>query len=154
MKKLLLVIGLTLFIGGCATQQQTGQTTGAIAGAVLGGLLGNAVDCKGCLAIGSVVGAVAGSAIGGSIGRNMDQNDMRRVNNSINSTPTGQTSTWVNPDTNIKYGVTPTKTYRDNRTNDYCREVTFSKSHVSGRQKHEEVYGNACRQPDGSWKLQ
>jgi surface antigen len=61
---------------------------------------------------------------------------------------TNQPSSWTNPDTGNSYTVTPTQTYESQGTP--CREFTMN-SQIGG--KTEQVYGTACRQADGSWKI-
>lgn len=152
MKKIMLIMVLLFAVAGCAsTGQQNGKLGGAAAGGALGAIIGNAVDCKGCALIGGLMGAVAGGYVGGEIGKRMDAQDAARMNNTINTTPTGQTIAWSNPDTGIRYDVTPTRTYREPRSADFCREVTIGQAEVGG--KRQEVYGTACRKPDGSWKM-
>ncbi len=152
MKYVIMMLVLVFAMYGCAsTGQQNGKMGGAVTGGALGAIIGNAVDCKGCALIGGLLGAAAGGYVGGEIGKRMDEQDAARMNNTINTAPTGQTVSWSNPDTSIKYDVTPTRTYREPRANDYCREVTIGQADVGGNR--QEVYGTACRQPDGSWKM-
>ena len=56
---------------------------------------------------------------------------------------------WTNPDTGHTGTVTPTRTYQSG--NGYCREFQNTVT-IDG--KKENAYGTACRQPDGSWKVQ
>jgi surface antigen len=125
---------------------------GAVVGGGLGAVLGNALDCQGCALIGGLVGAAIGGYTGNQIGQRMDQQDAARTQSAVNSRPTGSVTSWSNPDTGMQYDVTPTRTYKSPTTGDYCREVTIGQAEVGGQRK--EVYGTACRQPDGSWKMQ
>ena len=63
---------------------------------------------------------------------------------------TGQASTWKNPDSGNSGSITPTKTYQS-AGGQYCRE--YQQTITVGGEKHQ-AYGTACRQPDGSWKIQ
>ena len=148
-------IGILLLVAtlmGCATtnQETTGTWVGGAAGATLGALAGRAIGGKNATWIGGIVGGLAGGAIGKNIGRHMDQQDATMAMQAVNRTPTGQTSSWQNPDTGYQYDVTPTRTYQESGR--YCREVTIGEAKIGG--KREEVYGTACRQPDGSWEMQ
>jgi len=87
--------------------------------------------------------------IGGAIGRSMDETDRLRTAASLETVRTGVPSTWRNPDTGNQYVVTPTKTYES--ASGPCREYTID-AVIGG--KKQKVYGTACRQPDGSWKIQ
>jgi surface antigen len=62
---------------------------------------------------------------------------------------TGTTSTWRNPDTGHYGEITPTRTWET--PSGPCRE--FQQTIYIDGQAHEGV-GTACRQPDGTWKIQ
>ena len=153
MKKLVIASLAAILVSGCATTgEQNGTWGGAAVGGALGAIIGDAVDCKGCALIGGVAGALLGGSVGRNIGRRMDAVDARRTAHAIDRVPDGRTSTWQNPNTNYQYTVTPTKTYINQGTGDYCREVTIGQARVG--EERQKVYGTACRQPDGSWKMQ
>jgi surface antigen len=66
------------------------------------------------------------------------------------SGPIGQPSVWNNPDTGNSGAITPTRTYQlANGT--YCREY---KQTITVGGEEQQAYGTACRQPDGTWKIQ
>jgi len=148
MKKLLIFIISGLFIAtslhGCATKEEAGALTGAIVGATVGSTVGKGRG-KG-LAI--WLGAVAGTVIGSTMGRYMDEQDRIRTSLILEKNPTHQSSTWRNPDTGYDYTVTPTRTY--DVAQGPCREFTLD-AIIGG--KTQQVYGTACRQQDGSWKV-
>ncbi len=149
---LLLVVAL----GGCA---QVGQgiednpktTLGGMLGAAGGGLIAAAA---GGGAAGIVGGVLLGGLLGGAIGNHLDQRDkqlaMQNAQRTLESARTGQTSTWHNPDSGHSGSITPTKTYQA-ASGQYCRE--YQQKVIIGGEPHES-YGTACRQPDGSWKIQ
>ena len=153
MNRFLMVLVLAFVVSGCAsTGQQNGTWGGAAVGGGVGAVLGNALDCHGCALIGGLLGAAIGGYTGSEIGKRMDAQDAARTQNAVNHLPTGASTAWKNPDTGIQYDVTPTRTYADRSTGDFCREVTIGQAEVGGQRK--EVYGTACRQPDGSWMMQ
>lgn len=153
MKKFLTVLVLAFVVSGCAsTGEQNGRWGGAAVGGGLGAVLGNAADCHGCALIGGLIGAAIGGYTGGEIGKRMDAQDASRTSHAIESRPTGTVTKWQNPDTGMQYDVTPTRTYKSTSTGDYCREVTIGQAEIGS--KRQEVYGTACRQPDGSWEMQ
>jgi surface antigen len=80
----------------------------------------------------------------------MDKYDESQVSNALETTPSGYSSTWVNPDTRTRYEAIPEppRQYRDGRVE---RDVTVRMQMANG--KHETVYAKAYRQPDGSWQL-
>ena len=138
------------FLSGCATYHTPSrETQGAVAGGVIGGLLGSTVgDGRGTVwaaAAGTLIGALVGS----NIGRQLDELDRHRAGQTLETARTGSSREWVNPDSGTEYTVTPTRTY-DSGYGTPCREFTMD-AEVGGRT--EQVYGTACRQADGSWKM-
>jgi len=140
-----LVAALTL--PGCATQGPREQA-GTVIGGVLGGVLGAQVGRGSGRTVAIIAGTLAGTAIGGAVGQSMDDNDRRKVAETLEGVRTGVPATWNNPDTGAQYSVTPTRTYET--AGGPCREFTTD-ALIGGRR--ESVYGTACRQPDGSWKV-
>ena len=149
---LTLLISVTLiFAMGCAstTKQQEGAVIGTVIGGVLGAELGNDKRSSGRKNVSILAGALIGGLIGSSIGQYMDDVDRMKTGRALENSPTGVSSSWVNPDTSNRYIVTPTKTYEQDVGP--CREYTMQ-AIIGGKQ--ETVYGTACRQADGSWKTQ
>lgn len=144
-----LTVFCSLFFTGCATHQGEQERTGMVIGGVLGGLLGSQVGRGDGRTAAIIIGTLAGTAIGGSIGQSMDETDRMKTTHSLETVRTGVPSRWQNPDTGNNYTVTPTRTYESEGAP--CREYTID-AVIGG--KREEVYGTACRQPDGSWKTQ
>ncbi len=93
-------------------------------------------------------GTIAGAVIGGAIGKNMDRNDKARVNRALEDNQLGQPAYWHNASSGANYEVVPVKnvTYQGNQ---YCREYR-TVANIGG--KKQQMYGTACRQPDGSWQ--
>lgn len=134
-------------VAGCETPP-TQEQTGRVVGGVLGGVLGAQVGRGSGRTAATIVGTIVGAAIGGSIGRSMDDNDRRRTAEALETGRTGASSEWVNPDSGNRYTVVPTRTYGG--AQGPCREYTID-AVVGGRP--EKIYGTACRQPDGSWRV-
>ena len=149
-------IALVAFIvSGCQSMGQTvadnpKATGGAALGAAGGGLIAAAA---GGGAAGIVGGVLLGGLLGGAVGNALDQRDKQMAYQAqqaaLESTRTGQTETWRNPDTGHYGSYTPTKTY-ETSSGQYCREYQ-EKVVIDG--KTSSAYGTACRQPDGSWKI-
>ena len=79
----------------------------------------------------------------------MDDVDKLKMERALERNRSGQTSTWVNPDTHNRYAVTPTRTqYVDGEP---CRDFTQDAT-IDG--KAEQVRGTACRQSNGDWRVQ
>jgi surface antigen len=152
MKRLAVVAISAVLLAGCA-ENGPKQNAGALLGAVAGGLLGGSVTHGSGQAVAVGAGAFLGAVAGSEIGRSLDQTDrlyMARTQQSAFETArSGQTITWVNPDTGHGGAITPKPAYQQGN-GEYCREYT-QKITVGGRT--ETGYGTACRQPDGSWKI-
>jgi surface antigen len=142
------VVAGTAGLSGCATVDRPHQDAGMVIGGVLGGLLGTQVGSGRGRDAAIIAGTLAGAAIGGSIGRYMDDTDRLKTAQTLETVRTGVPSVWVNPDTRHQYSVTPTRTY--DAAAGPCREYTVDA--IIGGQR-ETVYGTACRQPDGSWRV-
>ncbi len=143
----LLMSSAMLSLVGCQnmSQQDIGMMTGGVAGGLLGSQFGGGTGRL--LAVGA--GTLAGAYIGGAIGKNMDETDKLKAQMALEKNRTGQSATWHNPDNGNRYTVTPKRTYQ--HANQYCREYTMT-ADIAGQK--QQTYGTACRQPDGSWKVQ
>ena len=133
---------------GCETMSQAEQ--GEMIGGVIGGVVGAQVGDGSGQTAAIIIGTLAGAMIGRHLGETMDDVDRMRTARTFNDSRTGQSTTWVNPDTGYEYTVTPTRTY--DQSGGPCRE--FSLNATVGSQPDQEVYGTACLQADGSWLIQ
>jgi len=150
---LVLISLLTLSACEPGSKEGFGTMLGAIGGAAIGSALGDNGD--GTTHFFAVAaGTVAGAAIGSSIGKSLDDADRqamaRNQQIALETYPSGQSSTWSNPDSGNSGSYTPQPAYQDQTTGAYCREYQQTIT-VGG--KVEEAYGKACRQPDGTWKI-
>jgi surface antigen len=121
---------------------------GALLGGVVGGIAGNRIGKGDGRTAATIAGTVIGILVGRSIGRSMNEGDQLCTGQVLEHAPDRAPVYWQNPDNGIDYQVMPTNTFRD-PDGRYCREYT-TRAEVGGRT--EQVYGRACRQPDGSWK--
>ena len=148
-KALVSAVLLMFALSACA---EAGPKTaiGAAGGAAAGGLTGAAA---GEGAEGIIGGVLLGGLLGGAVGNALDRRDReyanRTVHRSLETSPSGTTSAWQNPDSEHSGTVTPTRTY-EAANGQYCRE--FQQTLTVGGQT-EQAYGTACRQPDGGWKI-
>jgi surface antigen len=140
------VATFALAFAGCETPP-TKEQVGAVSGAVIGGVVGSTIGGGSGRTVAIVAGTIAGAVLGGKIGQKMDEADRIKAGQALETVPTGQRSTWKNPDSGSVYTVTPTKTYDTAGTP--CRDFTVDAT-VDGRP--EKVQGTACRQADGNWK--
>ena len=151
--RLAIAFAAALSLAACASDQGNKQTVGTLIGAGLGGLAGSQIG-SGTGQLAAVgAGVLLGGLLGNEIGKSLDKADQayaeRNAQQSLEHQPTGQTSTWVNPDSGNSGSITPTRTYQASG-GEYCREYQQTVT-VGGEQ--QSAYGTACRQPDGSWKL-
>lgn len=148
----LIVVSLFLFSACAGTNWDENQKTiiGGVGGAAAGGLIASALDAN---TAGVLGGAILGSLIGGAVGNRMDAADRRESNRAtyraLESTPSGITASWKNPDSSNSGTVTPTRTYRA-QSGEFCRE--FEQTITIGGET-QQAYGTACRQPDGTWQV-
>lgn len=142
-------VAAALALSGCTTTQGPNEQGGMIIGGALGGILGSQVGKGSGRTAAIIIGTLAGAAIGGNVGRSMDDMDRIKTAQSLETVRTGVPSSWQNPDTGNQYTVVPTRTYET--STGPCREYTID-AVIGGRT--EKVYGTACREPDGSWRVQ
>ena len=119
------------------------QNIGTLVGAGMGAYAGSHVGSGSGQLAAVAVGALLGGYLGGSIGQNMDELDRRRMNDALESAPTGKSVAWSNPDTGIRYKTTPTRTYK--KAKSHCREYT-TEAVIDGRA--EVIHGKAWRVAD------
>lgn len=151
MKKGLLkgvTVGVVLALASCTTPP-TKEDAGTVLGGIGGGVIGSAIGGGKGRTAAIIGGTLIGALIGRQIGKSIDTTDELRAQQVLETNRTGQTSTWVNPDTHNTVAVTPTRTYQE-PSGQYCRE--YQTEVIVGGQ-NERAYGTACRQPDGSWKI-
>lgn len=135
----------------CASMQNNKKTTiGAAGGAAGGGLIAAAA---GGGSAGIAAGVILGGLLGGAVGNVLDQRDkelaLKQAQLSLESSRTGQSSSWQNPDSGNSGTFTPTRTYQE-PGGEYCREYT--QEIIVGGEK-QQSHGTACRMPDGTWQL-
>jgi surface antigen len=141
------VVALT----GCASVESNPKTAiGGLGGAAVGGLIAAAAGGGGAAIAGAVIG---GALLGGLAGNLLDQRDKRLAaeaqQRALETAPSGKPVTWTNPDTGHSGAVTPVRTFQSAGT--YCREFQNTVT-IGGNE--EKAFGTACRQPDGSWRIQ
>ncbi len=131
---------------GTCNRDKIGMVIGGVAGAALGSQFGKG---DGRIAA-TIVGTVAGVVVGGAVGRSLDRADETCIGQALEHAPTGRPVRWTNPDTGARYEVTPKRTFQQDNGR-YCREYSAGAT-VGGR--GETVTGVACRQADGTWRIQ
>lgn len=143
---LAVAIAAALAIAACESPPSK-QDVGGVSGAVIGGVVGSTIGGGTGRTVAIVAGTVAGALLGSHIGKRMDEADRMKAAQALENAPTGQQTTWRNPDSGAQYTVAPTRTYEAGGAP--CRDFTVV-STVEG--KSDTVKGAACRQADGTWK--
>ena len=134
--------------GYCDRPLLSRELVGGVVGATAGGVIGNQVGKGTGRTAATIGGIVVGALVGASIGRSMDNIDQRCVGYALEHAPDRHRVAWNNAENGHDYAVEPTRTFeRDGR---YCREYQTTATSDGRRQN---VYGTACRKPDGSWQL-
>lgn len=143
----LVVLLCSISIVGCANMSK--QDAGTIAGGVAGGLIGSTVGQGSGQVLAIAAGTLAGAYIGNMVGKSMDETDRLRMNRALENNSIGQPAYWHNEKTGASYQVVPVKNVAIDG-NDYCREYRTT-ADIAG--KKQQIYGTACRQPDGTWQV-
>ena len=150
MKKLIAAsLAVSVLVSGCANV--TNEDVGTLTGGVVGGLIGSQFGGGAGKVAAAAGGAMLGAFLGGRIGRTMDRQDQLEMQRALETAPTGTVVRWTNPDTRNVYVVRPTRTYYSvQQPQQPCREYVTT-AQIGG--KAEKIYGRACRQADGSWRV-
>ena len=153
LKKIAVAVMLTVSLAACDQNAGTKQNLGTLLGAVGGGLAGSQIGGGRGTLVAVGVGSLLGAFVGSEVGKSLDNADraamQQTTSQTLETAPSGQTSSWRNPDSGNYGTVTPQPAYQT-VSGQYCRE--FSQTVTVGG-KTEEAYGTACRQPDGTWKI-
>ncbi len=151
--RIAIVFASALSVAACVTDAGPKQTVGTLVGAGLGGLAGSQIGSGTGQMVAVGAGVLLGGLLGSEVGKSLDKADRlyaeRNAQQTLEATPTGQSSTWQNPDSGNSGTFTPTQTYQTAQ-GQYCREYQTTVN-VGGQV--EQAYGSACRQPDGSWQI-
>ncbi|MCR9191032.1 MAG: RT0821/Lpp0805 family surface protein [Gammaproteobacteria bacterium] len=146
MKKTVICLALSVVLTACT--QVNNEGVGTVTGGVVGGLLGSQFGGGAGKVAAAAGGAILGAFLGGHIGQYMDRQDKLEMQRALETAPVGHAVSWKNPDNGNQYQVKPTRTYY--KQQQPCREY-ITEAVIAG--KKEKIYGRACRQTDGSWKV-
>ncbi len=140
-------------LAACVNDSGQKQTLGTLIGAGLGGLAGSQIG-SGTGQLAAVgAGVLLGGLLGSELGKSLDKADRlyadRSAQQSLETTRSGYTSSWSNPDSGNSGTFTPTRTYTASQGLP-CREYQTTVT-IDGQT--QQAYGTACREPDGSWKI-
>ncbi len=145
---------VVLSLSACAElQNNPKRSLGTLVGAGLGALAGSQIGGGTGRLAAVAIGALGGAYLGGEVGRSLDRADRARADRTARTAleynRTGETVRWRNPDSGHSGTFTPTRTYQTANGGN-CREYQTTVT-VGGRNR--DAYGTACRQGDGTWKI-
>ncbi|HBH28875.1 MAG: glycine zipper 2TM domain-containing protein [Desulfofustis sp. PB-SRB1] len=137
------VISLSSCTNTTLSKSQQGAVGGAAGGALIGQAIGRSTEA-------TLIGAFVGTTLGYIVGNEMEKYDRQRLNDAYERGPSGQQYSWVNPDTNNQYQVTPQPAYTA-ADNTICRKAEMT-SVIDGQP--QTINTTACRNAQGQWVLQ
>jgi surface antigen len=146
-RSLFFVILVGLLLVGCGSKAQQGGILGGLTGALVGSHLGPEDDEH--RLENALIGAGIGALFGYAVGNELDKYDRSQIGQTLEYTPSHQTNTWVNPDTQNQFQATPYPATQ--HSGQICRDVLID-AVIDGR--NEQVRAQACRLPNGQWELQ
>lgn len=139
---------MALMVTSCANVDMNKGKQGALGGAAGGALLGQAIGRN---TEATLIGAAVGTMLGYVVGNEMDKYDRRELNQAYEFTPSGQTTSWQNPDSGNAYAVTPQPAYTaPSYPESPCRQAEILAT-IDGQT--ERTYTTACRNSQGQWEL-
>lgn len=152
-KKIGIALVAALSTSACVTgemgmKQGAGTLLGGVAGGVIGSQFGGGTGKLVATGVGTLLGAFLGSEIGSSLDK-ADRTAIDRAGYQAYNAPIGQRISWNNPRSGNHGYVQPV---REGYTGQgqYCREFVTT-AYVGG--KMQQVAGQACQMPDGSWRM-
>ena len=133
--------------GQCDRGIVSSEVVGGVIGGAVGGVAGAQFGKGKGKTAATIGGTIVGVLVGASVGRSMDEIDQNCVGRILEHAPDRRRVNWSSG-RGEDYAVVPLRTYQNDGM--YCREYQTAAT-IGGRVQH--VYGTACRQPDGAWKI-
>ena len=148
MKKFVLFLLPILIIALASCSNPTGGQKGAGIGGVSGALIGQAIGRN---TEATLIGAAVGTMLGYIVGNEMEKYDRKELNHAYEYGPSGQATSWQNPDNRNSYQVVPQPAYISPQNPQVpCRRAEILAT-IDGRT--EKTYTTACRNSAGQWEL-
>jgi len=152
-----LAVGIAaLPLAGCQTvEQETGLNrntqAGALGGAAFGGIVAALAGANPAWIAASVImGGVAGGALGNYLGKEDTEKHVETNLNALNTLGAGQTASWSDNQTGNSGSTTVDRVFTA-ANGQSCKAYTET---VRTAQRNVTEQATACRQSDGSWKVQ
>jgi surface antigen len=133
--------------GHCDRGLVSSEVAGGVIGGAVGGVAGSQIGKGTGKTAAMIGGTIIGVLVGASIGRSMDEVDHNCVGRILEYAPDRKRIDWASS-RGEEYAVVPLRTFQHDGM--YCREYQTAGT-IGGKVQH--VYGTACRQPDGAWKI-
>lgn len=155
--KRLCALALCLALPGCQElgigRGDVGSALGAGFGGYGGGWLGSQVGSGAGRTVATIAGASMGALFGSAIGAKLAEGDLnlmgQATQQTLETSPSGSATAWRNPDTGRAGSVVAGPAYE--KEGAPCRPFEQTLAIDGGL---ERATGVACRQPDGTWKIQ
>lgn len=128
---------------GSCNRAEIGAVVGAVAGGAIGAQVGKGDGRAAAIAVGAVIGAV----IGADVGRRMDSTDRACVGHALELAPADDSVSWVNPNTQVTYQLTP---MGNQGIDNGCRKFRLIAHGSFGLAEGRTV---ACPDASGVWTL-
>lgn len=127
---------------GHCNREEIGTVLGGAVGGVVGG---NTASDK---TTGVIAGIIIGGVLGNVIGRSMDESDRYCTGHVLEYAEDHHTVSWSISNRDIRYHVTPVRTYtKDSR---YCRDLVVVRETSRGK---VNIHQTACRDHAGQWRM-
>ena len=143
-------------LAGCETvQKETGLNrdtqAGALGGAAFGGIVAALAGANPAWIAASVImGGVAGGALGNYLGKENAEKHVATNLNALNTLNAGQTASWSDNQSGNSGSTTVNRVFTS-ASGQVCKAYTET---VKTQQRTVTEQATACRQTDGSWKVQ
>jgi surface antigen len=148
MKNFILVLLPIIIITLSSCSNPTGGQKGAGIGGVSGALIGQAIGRN---TEATLIGAAVDTMLGYIVGNEMEKYDRKELNHAYEYGPSGQATSWQNPDNRNSYQVVPQPAYISPQNPQVpCRRAEILAT-IDGRT--EKTYTTACRNSAGQWEL-
>lgn len=148
LKKFAPALMAAALLAGCQTSQKDSDAAGGVYGGVINSQYGSGNAKLAQLGVGPLLGAFIGKDVAGGLSKD-DQGYAETAAKRAYAAPLGERISWVNPQSGNSGTITSIREgYNTQGT--YCRE--YQQTVTVGRNT-ELVYGTACKQADGAWKI-
>ena len=148
LKKFVPALMAAALLAGCQTSQSEPKAAGGTYGGVINSQYGAGNPKLAQSGVGTLLGAFVGKDVVSGLSKE-DQGFAETAAKRAYAAPVGERVGWTNPQSGNSGTITSTREGY-NAQGTYCRE--YQQTVTVGRNT-ELVYGTACKQADGAWKI-